>query len=285
MEQYYRIPIQPFPKIRYGKMSTIRTDRWKPEKCEDLLELNYVITGNLVFRQDSLQDAIPQDTFFSVFRSKPYEYTFQELPYQEYTLGMNLFAPAVLVDEKDVAAMRYTSTEAIIPRTITDPDLCRQIYPLLTAIGSHLRDSPDPVRYLMVTSRQYELLALLTRYSLQRARRRCVMSSNRPNPHCRRACVFVQEHLTEKIRVADVAKYTGIGYRRLSVLFRAHMGVTLVDYINQEKIQRVKQLILTEGTTLEVAGAAVGIENPKYLSTLFHKHTGMTIRQYKQMCR
>lgn len=285
MEQYYRIPIQPLPKIRYGKMSTIRTDRWKPEKCEDLLELNYVLTGSLIFRQDSLQDAIPQDTFFSVFRSKSYEYTFPELPYQEYTLGMNLFAPAVLVDEKEVSAMRYTSAEAIIPRTITDPEICRQIYSLLTAIGSHLRDSPDPVRYLMVISRQYELFALLTRYSLQQARRRCVMSSNKPHPHCRRACVFVQEHLAEKIRVADVAKYTGIGYRRLSVLFHAYMGVTLVDYINQEKILRVKQLILTEGATLEAAGAAVGIENTKYLSTLFHKHTGMTVRQYKQMCR
>ena len=82
-----------------------------------------------------------------------------------------------------------------------------------------------------------------------------------------------------------VAAAAGIGSRQLSALFRKHLGTTLVNYVNTEKIQRVKQLILTEGASLETAGAAVGIENTKYLSTLFHKHTGMTIRQYKQMCR
>ncbi len=285
MEQYYRIPIQPLPEIRFSMMATSRNYHWENEGGESFLEINYAITGSPVFQQGSRQETFPQGTVFAVSRSERFEMTCPTPLYQEYTFGLILSAPAVLVEEEEIASMRYASTEAIIPRTVSDPAMCRQIYNLLTAIGSHRRDVPDPVRRLMVYSRLYELLALLTRYSLQLARRRHFMSSRRQNSHCHRACMFVQENLSQKIRMSDVAKYTGVGYRQLSALFHKHMGVTLVDYINQEKIQRVKQLILTEGVTLEAAGEAVGISNTKYLSTLFHKYTGMTVRQCRQMRR
>jgi len=285
MEQYYRIPIEPLPNIRFSMMYTSRNYHWKYDNPEHFLEINYIITGEPLLIQGSRQETLRQGSVFTFFRSEPIEISCPPPLYQEYTFGLELPGPAILAGEDEIASMRYHSNEAVIPLTITDADVCRQVYNLLTAIGSHRRDAPDPTRLLMAKSRLYELLALLSRYSLQRARRRCFLSSSGQNPHCRKACLFVQENLSRKIRVEDVAKYIGIGYRQLAALFHKHMGMTLVEYINQEKIQRVKHLILTEGATLEAAGEAVGITNTKYLSTLFHKHTGTTVRQCRGMRR
>ena len=63
------------------------------------------------------------------------------------------------------------------------------------------------------------------------------------------------------------------------------MSAPHTDYINQEKIQRIKHLIITENISLEAAGEAFGFPNVKYLSTLFHKYTGMTVRDCKKLSK
>ena len=284
MEQYYRICMDPLPTFRFGFMHTSKSYRWScPAREQPILELNYVITGSIHLEQGDRQETVCRGQLFFLTHDQPVDAFSEDSLYQEYTCGLKLARPATLADTEEIATMRYNSSEAIIPLRITEPSICRKAYNLLTAIGAHRRDSSDPMRMVMVKARLYELLALLSRYSLQQARRQYYLSGAQQNPHCRKACQYIQAHLSEKIRAETVAAAAGIGSRQLSALFRKHLGTTLVNYVNTEKIQRVKQLILTEGTSLETAGAAVGIENTKYLSTLFHKYTGMTVQECKKM--
>ena len=95
----------------------------------------------------------------------------------------------------------------------------------------------------------------------------------------------VAEHLDERIQVEDVAKHLCISYSYLSKLFSRHMGLSLIEYINREKVAQVQELVASYGQTLEEAGKAVGITDSKYLSSLFRKHTGMTVTEFRHQCR
>ena len=39
------------------------------------------------------------------------------------------------------------------------------------------------------------------------------------------------------------------------------------------------------GLSSEDAGEAVGIQDPKYLGRLFRRYVGMTISEYRKLCR
>jgi len=57
-------------------------------------------------------------------------------------------------------------------------------------------------------------------------------------------------------------------------------NITLKQYINREKINKVIQMTCIEKMSLKEAGETVGIFDPNYLSRLFKKQTGLSYRQY-----
>ena len=59
--------------------------------------------------------------------------------------------------------------------------------------------------------------------------------------------------------------------------------MTIVEYINREKLKLVKDQITTMKVTLEEAGAEVGITDVKYLSRLFKKYNGITAMEYNNL--
>lgn len=284
MEQYYRICIDPLPEIHFSNMNSTANYRWTirgKKPCG--LEINYIIIGSLRCTGKDRQEHIGRGSVFSVLHDSPLEMVSDDPLYQEISCGLVLPRPGRLIHADEVADLQYESSEAIIPLTITDPVIAQQTYNLLTAIGTHCRDAADPVRRLMLRSRICELLALLTRYSLRQAKRQQPLPGQEQEARCRRACLYIREHLAEPIRSETLAAAVGISYRRLSDLFQLHMGMTPVEYINTEKIQRVKQLLLFEGASLKTAGEAVGIKNTDYLSTLFRKYTGVTAREFRKV--
>ena len=61
------------------------------------------------------------------------------------------------------------------------------------------------------------------------------------------------------------------------------MGMTLVEYSNCAKVQRVRELITSRNISLTDAGLAVGIDDVKYLSRLFKKYSGVTSAEYREL--
>jgi len=285
MEQYYRVSIDPLPKLRFIFFNESTEYLWEAQAKPMQLQMNYVITGSIQFRQGDRSEIVPQGQAFFLHRSDHIKAWSDSPLYQEFTSGIHLNAPCTIADEQEIASLRYVSTEAIIPMRIQDPSVCRQFYNLLTALGTARKDAANPVRMMLVKARLYDIFALLTKYSLHRARQRCYLSSADQNNHCRKACLYIRDNITKRIRAEDVARSAGISYRQLAALFQQYVGTTLTDYINQEKIQRIKHLIITENISLEAAGEAFGFPNVKYLSTLFHKYTGMTVRDCKKLSK
>jgi len=84
------------------------------------------------------------------------------------------------------------------------------------------------------------------------------------------------DYLVEKI---------GYSYPHLSKLFHSYEPVTLERYIILQKIERIKQLIDNDEFTLSEIAFMMDYSSVQYLSTQFHKFTGMTVSEYKSSNR
>ena len=61
--------------------------------------------------------------------------------------------------------------------------------------------------------------------------------------------------------------------------------MTLMEYVNDQRIMKVREMLAASDISSAKAGEAVGIQDPKYLSRLFRRYTGMTITEYRNLCR
>lgn len=95
------------------------------------------------------------------------------------------------------------------------------------------------------------------------------------------AVEYLEKHYNEPITLNDVAEKLYISTYYLSRMFKKELNKNFVDYLNEIRINRAKELLLdVRYKTYEVADA-IGISDPHYFSKLFKKYVGMTPTEYK----
>ena len=199
-----------------------------------------------------------------------------------FTFGFQCESDPVPLSDKEVATWKPQDGFALLPEFVVPGKTADEVQKAIKRI-IHAYTSVDFGRFMEIRSNLYRVLALLTEYSVSVVTESGLHTELQNQLYCRRAVRYLSEHISEKIYAEDVAAYTGVSYGYLSRIFRACMGMTLVEYCNQAKIQRVRELISTQKIPLESAGIAVGIEDVKYLSRLFKKYSGITSVEYREL--
>jgi len=74
-------------------------------------------------------------------------------------------------------------------------------------------------------------------------------------------------------------------YSHLSNLFSQVEGITIEQYIINQKIEKVKELLMYDELSLSQIALQLGYSSTAHLSTQFKKLTGFTPSQFKQMGR
>ncbi len=69
---------------------------------------------------------------------------------------------------------------------------------------------------------------------------------------------------------------------RYSALFRSCMGISPQGFLIRLRIQNAANLICQTDLQIGEIAKAVGYEDPLYFSTLFHKKTGFSPREYRE---
>lgn len=92
---------------------------------------------------------------------------------------------------------------------------------------------------------------------------------------------YIRKHYHEELSLTRIADAIHISPSYLSRVFKSKRGVSLSTYIQNVRVERAKELIVsTELRTYEIA-EQVGIADPVYFSKLFKKVTGMRVRDYR----
>lgn len=93
---------------------------------------------------------------------------------------------------------------------------------------------------------------------------------------------YMQHNYQKNLTQDFIASLFYLNRSYLSTLFRQKTGMKFIDYLNEIRIERSKELLRDSSRKMYQISKAVGYDNPKYFFRIFKKKTGMTPEQYRE---
>ena len=95
-----------------------------------------------------------------------------------------------------------------------------------------------------------------------------------------KAMGYIQEHLTEDLRLETVAKAMALSPVYFHNLFKSATGKTLHDYIEEQRIKKAIYLLQTTNDSLTKVAYECGFSSQSYFSFAFKRRMQKTPRSY-----
>ena len=97
-----------------------------------------------------------------------------------------------------------------------------------------------------------------------------------------RAVNYINEHFNEQIELNEVAEYIHLSPYYLSRLFKKETGRNLIDYLNEVRINRAKDLIKDPALKLYEIAEKVGYRDNTYFGQMFKKYVGISPGDFRR---
>lgn len=98
-----------------------------------------------------------------------------------------------------------------------------------------------------------------------------------------RAKLIIREKLTTGISLEEIASEVNMSYSWFRKLFKEYTGLSPVNYIQEMKIERAKNMLMTSELSIKEIAYILNFESVSYFSLTFKNRTGKTPTQYRQM--
>ncbi|MDQ8738137.1 AraC family transcriptional regulator [Paenibacillus sp. LHD-38] len=95
----------------------------------------------------------------------------------------------------------------------------------------------------------------------------------------------LEEHYREEIVFEDMAKEIGISYSYMRKIVYELTGKSLIDYLNQLRIEKAKGLLVEKNLTIVQIAEEVGYYNVQSFKRFFRKYEGMPPNSYRGVRR
>lgn len=98
----------------------------------------------------------------------------------------------------------------------------------------------------------------------------------------KKACQYIDENYINKITLKTVADdlFTNPSY--FSTLFKKEMGISFTDYLNDIRIKRAQDLLLSTNLSLTDISSRSGFDCQSYFTKVFKKKNGITPSEYRK---
>lgn len=93
---------------------------------------------------------------------------------------------------------------------------------------------------------------------------------------------YINAHLGEQIKVADLCKHTNIGRTKLYETFSKNGGDGVAAYIKEARLLKACQLLKNTEESISKISAAVGFNDYNYFSRVFKNRFGQSPRSYRK---
>jgi AraC family transcriptional regulator len=97
----------------------------------------------------------------------------------------------------------------------------------------------------------------------------------------RRVVDYVDAHLAEPMRIAELAHLVGVSPGYFHRAFRATIGKTPLEFINERRVQRAIQYLHRDDTPLAAIALRVGFISPSHFTRTFRQITGINPSKYR----
>jgi AraC family transcriptional regulator len=87
---------------------------------------------------------------------------------------------------------------------------------------------------------------------------------------------YIQEHLNQEIRLMELAALVGLSEYYLCRSFKQSMGVSLHQYVIQQRVERAKHLLKRRDLTIAHIAQECGFSSHSHLSQQFKRYVGVS---------
>ncbi len=94
---------------------------------------------------------------------------------------------------------------------------------------------------------------------------------------------YMCQHLSHAMSLDYLAQVCNLSVSRLAHLFREQVGVTPLQFLEQQRLDRAAQLLELTSRPIQDVAEEVGFDNPFYFSLRFKKHVGQAPRDYRKL--
>jgi AraC-like DNA-binding protein len=102
------------------------------------------------------------------------------------------------------------------------------------------------------------------------------------SPTIRKLCSYISIHLHEEISLADLSSVSGLCGRSLSKKFRDALGVSIADYIHQQKMREAVHLLLHSEYDIADIAEFLNYNSQSYFTKIFREIYEITPKQYQE---
>ena len=92
---------------------------------------------------------------------------------------------------------------------------------------------------------------------------------------------YINGHLADPMSLASLAESVALSPSHLSHLFQREVGISPMQYVNGQRMERAKQLLERTTSSIGQIAEESGF-GPIYFSLRFKQHTGVSPREYRQ---
>ncbi len=95
------------------------------------------------------------------------------------------------------------------------------------------------------------------------------------------AIQFLKQHHRGRVSLEDVARYCCVSKYHLSHLFKQEVGVGVIDFLNQTRIEKALFYLNSSDLSVQQIAGQVGYPDANYFSRLFRQRTGCSPSEYR----
>lgn len=116
-------------------------------------------------------------------------------------------------------------------------------------------------------------------------RKYCMLVKNHSlsgySPFIQKVINHIDMNLSEPLSLRQISEQFSINPSYLSTLFKKEMGITMTDFINQQKIRLAITILNKTDAQIQNIASQVGIQDVNYFIKVFKKINGMTPKEYR----
>ena len=126
-----------------------------------------------------------------------------------------------------------------------------------------------------------DLMILLSR-NLDDYKSGMTAHSNKNELLVRRIAGYVERYYNQKISIAMLCKLFHLSERQLYRQFNRYMSCSVIDYVQQIRMEKAKQLLAETDEIIPSVAIAVGYEDASFFSSLFMRKIGCSPGKYRE---
>jgi AraC family transcriptional regulator len=98
----------------------------------------------------------------------------------------------------------------------------------------------------------------------------------------RRVEAYIDAHLAESIRIAELAALVGVSLGFFHRAFQLTLGKTPLDFINQRRVQYAMQCLQRDDAQVAAIAIRVGFASPSHFSRVFRQFVGISPSEFRR---